>query len=154
MTKNTEHLIWMMEARIIALDSPDPSRQVGCVLVKNDVIIAKACNTLPDGCEHLPERLERPEKYDWVEHAERNAIYSIAASELNTTGATIYVNWFPCIDCARAVMMTKMSRLVCYAPDLDHPRWADSFKAVLKLLDESDIEVIYLEEPTTPLSPL
>ena len=39
----------------------------------------------------LNDRWERPEKYSWVEHAERNAIYAAAREGVRLAGATMYI---------------------------------------------------------------
>ena len=64
-------------ARRVAEDSPDRSRKVGAVIIDpaTDHIVSVGCNTLPEGVEHSDEFLTRPAKYDWTEHAERNAIF-------------------------------------------------------------------------------
>src|SRR4051812_44655189 len=62
-------------------NSTDPSTQNGAVLVHNmgkgreRVVVANGANHFPAGVKESPERWERPAKYAWVEHAERNAIF-------------------------------------------------------------------------------
>lgn len=58
---------------------------------------------------------KRPEKYRWVEHAERNAIYQAARHGFSTVGATMYFNTtgLPCSDCTRAVIQAGVTELVC-----------------------------------------
>ena len=40
---------------------------------------------MPRGFNEYPERWERPQKYDFTEHAERNAIYNLARRQLKNT---------------------------------------------------------------------
>lgn len=64
-------------ARRVGADSPDRSRKVGAVLLgAAGSILTTGYNTLPEGVEHVDRYLDRPMKYDWTEHAERNAIYA------------------------------------------------------------------------------
>ena len=49
----------------------------------------------------LPDRFQRPTKYMFFEHAERNAIFTAARHGIRTDGAIIYVQALPCVDCAR-----------------------------------------------------
>ena len=64
----------------VAVQSPD-SKQVGCVIATPDGrVLVTACNDFVHGAAQTPERLQRPTKYHWIEHAERNAIYKAAAA--------------------------------------------------------------------------
>ena len=64
------------------------------------------------------ERWERPEKYEWIEHAERNAVYNAARVGVSLNGCTAYLNWEPrpCIPCARAFIQAGISEVV--GPDI------------------------------------
>ena len=53
------------------------------------------------GVQDLTDRFERPMKYLYFEHAERNAIFTAARHGIRTEGATLYVQALPCVDCAR-----------------------------------------------------
>jgi len=55
--------------------------QIGCVIVgPNHEIRSTGYNSFPRGIrDDVPERLERPAKYLWLEHAERNAICNAGA---------------------------------------------------------------------------
>lgn len=56
---------------------------------------------------------QRPEKYLWVEHAERNAVYNAARLGLSTIGATAYITYgTPCSDCARALIQAGVKEVV------------------------------------------
>ena len=53
----------------------------------------------------IEERQERPEKYYWFEHAERNSIYNAARIGVSTKGSKMYMTCgVPCADCARAII--------------------------------------------------
>src|SRR4249919_3629015 len=99
--------------------SKDRSRKVGAVVADaNFQVKVSACNGFPRGArEDINSRYERPLKYLWTEHAERNAIYQAARNGIALEGCTMYVPWFPCMDCARAIVQSGISRLVAIAPD-------------------------------------
>lgn len=118
--------------------SKDRSRKVGCVVVDSShVIRATGYNGFPrgvdDNCEH---KHERPAKYLWTEHAERNAVYSAARTGTSLEGCTIYVPWYPCMDCARAIVSSGIMTIVCHPPDLTDARWGEDFKVVAELFTE------------------
>ena len=62
--------------------SKDKRTQIGAVIVgKNKEIVSTGYNSFPRGINDWDEeRQERPEKYYWFEHAERNAIYNAIVS--------------------------------------------------------------------------
>ena len=127
----------------VAQDSPD-SKKVGCVITTpEDKVLVSACNDFVHGATQTPERLKRPTKYIWIEHAERNAIYKAAAAGIPLDGTTMYINWWPCIDCCRAIIQSGIKKIVSSnGPDFDHPRWGEQFRAAQQILDESDVEQV------------
>jgi dCMP deaminase len=62
-----------------------------------------------------PERWhKRPEKYQWVEHAERNAVFNAARKGVRLEGGIAYLNWepIPCSDCTRALIQAGIVEIV------------------------------------------
>lgn len=130
---------------VVATRSKDPSTKVGCVLVgAGSEILSTGYNSFPRGIQDdVPERLERPEKYQWIEHAERNAIYNAARSGVSLFGCTVYVPWFPCMDCARAIVQVGALTVV-YLDEPDEERdarWAESHARARTLFDEAYVHV-------------
>ena len=100
---------------LVASKSKDPKTKIGAVLVKNRRIISTGYNGICRGVnDKLPERSERPEKYLWYEHGERNAIYAAARYGIDTMGTTMYTNGIPCADCARAIVQSGVSQVVVH----------------------------------------
>lgn len=131
-------------SRHIAEWSKDTNRKVGAVIVDNDnIVISMGYNGFPRGCdETIESRYERPDKYLFTEHSERNAIYHAARHGVTLKGCSMYVTLFPCADCARGIIQAGMTKLIAPTPDVDHEKWGDHFKAALTMLEESKIEVI------------
>src|SRR5512146_343462 len=100
--------------KVVATRSKDPNTQIGCVIVgPAHEIRSTGYNSFPRGiCDTVPERLERPMKYLWIEHAERNAICNAARAGTATEGCTLYVELMPCMDCARAIVQAGIRRVV------------------------------------------
>jgi dCMP deaminase len=138
---------FMELARHVATWSKDKSRQVGCVIVGPDnVVRAIGFNGFPRGLNDDDEaRHQRPAKYLWTEHAERNAIYTGARNGVALAGTRMYLPWFPCVDCARAIAQSGIVELNVNAPDLSDPQWGDSFGVSIELLDEAGVRVRHLE---------
>lgn len=107
------HGYFLAIAELAAQRSRDPSLKVGAVLVSPDrVILSTGYNGLPRGVEPRPERLERPEKYEWTVHAEANAILNASRVGARLTGATLYASQSPCHRCAVAIIQAGVARVV------------------------------------------
>ena len=67
-------------AHTVKKKSKDENTQIGAVIVgKDKEIVSTGYNSFPRGLDdNIKERQERPEKYFWFEHGERNAIYNAA----------------------------------------------------------------------------
>lgn len=124
-----------------ALESPDPSTQNGAIFVSRKFETVGACNTYPTGVKVTPERMERPLKYSYIEHAERNAIYSAARLGLNTNGGTLICPWFACHDCGRAIIQSGIKRVVGHAKmfDATPEHWKDSITIAFTMFEEAGI---------------
>ena len=91
--------------------SKDESSQVGAVIVTQDgKPRSYGFNGMPRGInDDVPERHERPDKYMWFEHAERNAIY-LARGDLHD--CMIFVTHLPCPDCCRGIIQSGIKYVV------------------------------------------
>lgn len=98
---------------LVAEKSKDPSTKVGVVIVGPDnEIRSTGFNGFPRGVnESISSRWERPEKYHWVEHAERNAIYNAARMGIPLKGCTLFQPGLPCSDCARAIVQAGITQV-------------------------------------------
>jgi len=125
--------------------STDPSTQLGAILVdKSDVIVAYGANHFPRGVEERPERWERPIKYSYVEHAERNVIFHACRQGVKTTETTMYAPWYACSDCSRAIIQAGIKKVVGLKPRASE-RWHDSVKIGVEMLKESGVECHYID---------
>lgn len=135
-------------ARHVAEWSKDRSTKVGAVIVDdNRVVISMGYNGFPRGIDDdVEEYHERPAKYKWTEHAERNAIFNAARKGVSTMGCTIYLPWFPCMPCARAIKQAGITKVVAVRPDFDHKRWGEDFRESLSLFEQCGISVKWHED--------
>jgi dCMP deaminase len=140
-------------ADLVGTWSKDRSRKVGCVVVgPNKEVRSTGYNGFPRRVSDvIEERHKRPAKYMWTEHAERNAIYNAARVGIPLEGCTIYMAWFPCIDCARAIVQSGITTLVSASqPDLNDPKYGEEFRTGLQLLKEAGIAYrLYTREGPT-----
>lgn len=105
---------FMEMAELVASKSKDRSTKVGCVIVgPNHEVRTTGYNGFCRGIDDdVDERHERPEKYLWTEHAERNAIYNAARNGIRIEDCTAYTTVFPCADCARSFIQSGVKRVV------------------------------------------
>jgi dCMP deaminase len=132
--------------RVVASRSKDPATQIGCVIVgPAHEIRSTGYNSLPRRVrDDVPERLERPAKYLWIEHAERNAIYNAARAGTATEHCTLYAELTPCMDCARAIVQAGIvavvldeERVAQYSSEQYNPHFAH----VRQLFDEAGVSL-------------
>ncbi len=90
----------MQAAYVYASLSYCNRRQVGCVIVKDDTIIAIGYNGTNPGEENSCEDENGNSKPNVV-HAEDNAIRKLVRSPNNATNSTVFVTTCPCLPCAR-----------------------------------------------------
>ena len=138
---------WMDLCDFISQWSKDRSTKVGSVIVDDrQVLVSIGWNGFPRGIDDDVElRHDRPLKYKVTEHAERNAIYNAAAKGHPLLDCTLYVKWFPCSDCARAIIQSGLKAVVCDEPDFMADRWGEDFRVSYALLTEAGIDVRYRE---------
>jgi dCMP deaminase len=138
-------------ANNVKLKSKDTKTQIGAVIVGEDnEIVSTGYNSFPRGLDDtIVERQERPEKYYWFEHAERNAIYNAARIGVSTKGTTMYLShWFPCADCARGIINAGITTLYCDRPDdiSKSSSYIESFKRSREMLLEADVKICFYED--------
>ena len=101
---------YMQMAEIWAKNSYCKRRQVGALLVKDNMIISDGYNGTPSGFENVCEEDGVTKPY--VLHAEANAISKVAKSGNSSAGATLYVTASPCIECAKLIIQCGIKRVV------------------------------------------
>ena len=128
---------YLRMAKIWSENSYCNRRQVGALIVKDQMIISDGYNGTPAGFENICED-ENSVTKPYVLHAEANAITKIARSGNNSDGATLYVTDSPCIECAKLIIQAGIKRVI-YGREY---RLTDG----IDLLRRANIEVIYLNE--------
>lgn len=118
--------------------STDPSTQNGACLVAADgEILVYGANHFPAGVKETPSRWERPIKYKFVEHAERNCIYAAAREGIRTKGLIMYCPWFACADCARAIVQSGIKMVIGHDSVLQEQseHWKTQWKESIEVGD-------------------
>lgn len=142
---------FMSMAYLAATQSRDISTHIGAVIVSPEKrIVSVGYNSFPSGIDDtIPERQERPLKYSFMAHAERNAIYSAANLGVSVRGCVMVTPGFPCSDCAIAIIQAGIKEVVLHTPwDLDMsggPKWEESAGYSRKMFEEAGVFVRYYD---------
>jgi len=127
--KRENYLSWdeffMGIAKLAAGRSKDPNTQVGACIVSEDNRILSigyngAPNNFPD--DIFPwnrEGKETETKYMYVCHAEANAINNYLGSRKDLRGARIYVDLFPCNECAKDIIQAGIKEVIYLSDKYD-----------------------------------
>jgi dCMP deaminase len=121
---------FMKIAYNISLESKAKRRKVGCVIVKENNIIAVGYNGTPSGFDNnceiekeilnpieenlMPKSLlfkEESKKFELITkpevlHAESNAIAKCARSNSSSEGAELFTTTSPCFDCSKIIIQS------------------------------------------------
>lgn len=106
----------MTMAFLVAQRSLDKHTKHGCVLADSKhAILSTGYNSAPRAYPDRLVDLERPGKYLYMEHSERNAIANAARHGIALEGATCYITGYPCSDCYRMLWQSGIRHII-YAP--------------------------------------
>ena len=137
-------------AHTVKLKSKDNNTQIGAIIVgKDKEIVSTGYNSFPRGIDDFKkERQEKPEKYFWFEHAERNAIYNAARIGVSTKGTTMYLSCgIPCADCTRGIINAGIARIFCErGGGAKGIKWAESAERSWEMLDEAGVSVQFYDD--------
>lgn len=119
------------QAYNVATKSDDQNTKNGALLVRDfgglDRVLVQAANSFinPEMAK-AAENHVRPRKYTIIEHAERAVIYEAARAGIYTEGLTLVSPWACCPACARAIVLSGITRVVAHRQAFDKApkRWA------------------------------
>lgn len=134
---------------LVAMKSKDESTKLGAVIVGPDKEIrSTGYNSFPRRIkDNKPERQERPEKYYWFAHAERNAIDNAARMGLSLKNCRMYTQGIPCMDCARSIVQVGINLVIIdkkWGGDWND-KWSENSKRTKELFDEAGVELEFFD---------
>jgi dCMP deaminase len=133
-------------AYLVSMKSKDPSTRVGAVIVGLDKEIrATGYNGLSRGVQDLPERyFNKDYKFMACNHAEENAILNCTRIGISTLGCTLYVTWFPCSYCAKAIIQSGIAEVVYdenFPGHNNSTSWGKSMAIAAEILEEAGVVI-------------
>jgi len=135
--------------KLVASKSRDPSTKCGAVIVSQDhSVLSTGYNGFPRGVNYTEERLERPLKYEFIEHGERNAILNAARHGVALAGTKMYLNFRPecCTDCTKAVIQSGITEVI--GPNIPFPGNKDKWKIGpnIEMMQEAGVILTVIED--------
>lgn len=147
------HKYFFQMCDFVATKSKDRATKIGAIIVGPDnEIRSTGYNGFPRGInDDIDDRHNRPNKYMYTEHAERNAIYSAARTSISVNKCRMYIDYYPCADCARAIIQSGISKILINKRDWENrvayweQRWKESCDCAKEMLHEANIEIELVE---------
>ena len=159
--KDEEYIDFLKQCYDVAAEkSDDLSNQNAAFVITEDGKFGPIVpNMIPDDVLKLEERIKsRPTKYDFIEHAERGAIYAAAKMGLCTKNGILVCPWYSCADCSRAIKCSGIRKVVGHKQrveltshgrnkvvDTVSDRWVNPISNGDSILKEGKIETVYLD---------
>ena len=115
MTQEQSDKYYIKVAKLCAKNSYAIKLQVGAIIVKDGQIMSDGFNGTPCGFENKCELQDingNLHTFDYVLHAESNAILKCAKYGRPTDGSTLYITHSPCIECAKLIIQAGIIRVV------------------------------------------
>ncbi|MBR2828857.1 MAG: dCMP deaminase family protein [Bacilli bacterium] len=120
--KRKDYINWdeyfMAIAKLTAARSKDPNTQVGaCIVSSDNRLLSAGYNGAPNNYDDdkFPWKREgKPleTKYMFVCHAEANAIDNFRGYKKEFEGARLYVDLFPCNECAKRIIQSGIKEVI------------------------------------------
>lgn len=127
--------LWMIEALMISLRSPDPNTQVGSSIIKDNKIVSLGYNGPPRGIHpnQMPWNREGEDnKYLWVVHSEANAILN---ARQNLKGGILYCTLAPCSECTKLIIQAGIKEVYYLDDKYSHTTSCQVSQKMASLVD-------------------
>lgn len=147
--KRADYLTWdeyfVGIMKLSSLRSKDPNTQVGaCIVSPDNRILSVGYNGAPNGFpdDDFPWGREGDKldtKYPYVCHGELNAILNFRGNMRELQGAKLYVHYFPCNECAKAVIQSGIKEVI-YSHRYDHDNHAEEMEASIRMFNKCGVK--------------
>ena len=139
----------LVQARKRALLSKKPNTKVGAILAdKDNNIIFEASNDYIQPLYTDPSLESEAERSFYSEHAERRLIFSAARSGFcSFHDVTLVVTHFPCCDCARAIILIGINKIIVSSSDADNTfvkKWDHNTSVSKKMLECGKVSILFI----------
>lgn len=133
MIRPTWHEYFKELVQVTSTRSPCHRLQVGCLLIKENRIIAQGYNGFLPGCPHESKVRDGHEQN--TVHAEQNAITDCAKRGISVEGAIAYITHYPCINCMKILCASGIEKIY-YIHDYKNDELVSYFSNIANLAIE------------------
>jgi len=95
-------------------NSDDPDTKSGCIVLTKNNEKLHGANRIPGYIEAKDWMVEKPLKYEYIEHCERDLIAKSAHFGCCLYESEMYINFKSCMPCARAIINAGIKRVVIH----------------------------------------
>jgi dCMP deaminase len=97
-------------AKVVSRRSHDKHTKHGCIITNQDnMVLGQGYNGFPHGLDDKNLPLDRPDKYPWMIHAERNALSNCTVRPAN---GIAYVTGQSCTSCIMSLWQEGIKKVV------------------------------------------
>lgn len=146
-------LVFLDMSYRIAQRSRDPSTKCGAVIATRDnQFVSWGYNGFPRGVTNFVSRwTERPVKYDYIVHSERNAVLNAVREGRSTKDCVMYLFYstVPCEQCTLDVIQSGITKIVMGSvefPGVGNGEFYDTESAAREMLREAGVELVYRQD--------
>ena len=112
-------------------------KQVGALIVKDNMIISDGYNGTPSGFENKCELKNKETKW-YVLHAEANAILKCAKHGQSCQGSRLYLTLSPCKECSKLIHQAGITTVIY------HKKYKDI--SGINFLKKAGVETLHLKK--------
>jgi len=151
--------IFLLEALLWSYRSHDAETRHGCVLVRDKTILSTGYNGFISDIDDTQLPNVRPFKYDFMIHAEHNAILNCVRNGISTNGATAYITGAPCNNCLQYMWQANISHIVysdfSNTKMIDNQEYINKLKVLMTLMNEKySFELEFIPSSDIDFSPI
>lgn len=129
---------YMDMATVIAQRSHDAETKVGAILVNNETgaVMATGFNGFVRGADDATLPTTRPDKYEYIVHAEQNLICNSAKHGISMNNCSLVCTLSPCKLCMRMLLNCGITKVIA----------KDLYKDFQEIIEMKDIKVTSTKE--------
>ena len=125
-------------AKVISKRSKDPKTKVGAILIQNNCVIGTGYNGEPRKFRY-EFNWNTEEKYDYVIHAEMNALANACYNGCVIKDSEIYITHSPCNKCILQLIQFGVKKI-------HYIKEYKDFALTKKIAENSEIELVKIDE--------
>ena len=148
MDKNKAIKFLKLANNMADLFSKDGQTKVGAIALEPNSFQIKSSgyNGFPRNLEESSCRWQKPNKYNYVVHAEANMICNASLNGVSLLNTIAVTTLYPCKECAKLMIQSGIKTIITKTPDYSNEIWGESFKISKEMFEELGVDVVLINE--------